>query len=35
VAAAALHGFEWLFVRIGPLALMGAMAGACLTRKRA
>jgi putative transcriptional regulator len=35
VAATALHGFEWLFVRIGPLALMGAMVGACLTRKRA
>lgn len=35
IAGAVLHGFEWLFVRIGPLALTGAVAGACLTGKKA
>lgn len=30
-----LHAFEWLFVRIAPLALIGSVAGACFTRKRA
>lgn len=34
VAGAALHAFEWLFVRIAPPALIAAAAGACLTRKR-
>lgn len=34
VAGAALHAFEWLFVRIAPLALIGAVVGACLTRKK-
>ena len=34
VAGAVLHAFEWLFVRAAPLALIGAAAGACLTRKR-
>ena len=34
-AGVMLHGFEWLFVRIGPLVLIGAVIGACLTRKRA
>ena len=29
------HAFEWLFVRTAPLALIGAVAGACLTRERA
>lgn len=27
------HAFEWLFVRTGPLVLLGSAAGACLTRK--
>ena len=26
--------FEWLFVRIAPFALIGAVVGACFTRKR-
>lgn len=30
-----LHTFEWLFIRIAPLALIGAIAGAFLTRKKA
>ncbi len=30
-----LHAFEWLFVRIAPLALIGAIVGVCLTRKKA
>lgn len=34
VAGAVLHAFEWLFVRAAPLALIGAAAGACLTRRR-
>lgn len=29
------HAFEWLFVRIAPVVFMGAMIGACLTRKKA
>ena len=33
-AGVVFHAFEWLFVRIGPLALIGAMAGVCLTRKK-
>ena len=28
------HAFEWLFVRIAPFALIGAVVGACFTRKR-
>lgn len=28
------HGFEWLFVRIAPLAFVGSLVGAVLTRKR-
>lgn len=35
IAAAMLHGFEWLYVRIAPFAMAGAITGACLTRKRA
>lgn len=35
VAATMLHGFEWLFVRIAPLALVGAIIGAVATRARA
>lgn len=34
VAGVMLHGFEWLFVRAAPLALIGAIIGACLTRKK-
>ncbi|MCI8970134.1 MAG: helix-turn-helix transcriptional regulator [Oscillibacter sp.] len=35
VIGVALHAFEWLFIRIAPLALAGAIAGACLTRRKA
>ena len=28
------HAFEWLFFRIAPFALIGAIAGVCLTRKK-
>lgn len=34
VVGVAFHALEWLFVRIAPLALIGAIVGACLTRKR-
>ena len=34
VAGTALHAFEWVFVRIAPFALIGAVAGAVLTRRR-
>ena len=34
VMGVALHAFEWSFVRIAPLALIGAIVGACLTRKK-
>ena len=34
IAGAILHAFEWLFVRIAPFALVGALVGACLTRKK-
>ena len=33
VLAVAFHAFEWLFVRIAPLILLGAIVGSCLTRK--
>ena len=35
VIGVVLHSFEWLFVRIAPFALIGAIVGACLTRKKA
>ncbi len=35
IAGVIFHAFEWLFVRIAPLALIGAIVGACLTRKKA
>ncbi len=35
VAGAALHAFEWLFVRIAPVVLIGAVAGIILLRKKA
>ena len=28
------HSFEWLFVRIAPLILIGSIVGLCLTRKK-
>ena len=33
VVGVLLHAFEWLFVRIAPLAGIGAIVGICLTRK--
>ena len=33
VIGVAFHAFEWLFVRIAPLILIGAIVGGCLTRK--
>ena len=35
VMGTALHALEWLFVRAAPVLLIGAAAGAFLTRKRA
>lgn len=35
VASAALHAFEWLFVRLAPIVFVGGAVGICLTRKRA
>lgn len=34
VVGVVLHAFEWLFIRIAPLAFIGAVVGACLTRKK-
>ncbi len=34
VLGVALHAFEWLFVRIAPLVLVGSIVGACLTWKK-
>ncbi len=34
VAGAAFHAFEWLFVRLGPVVLIGAIVGIFLTRKK-
>ncbi len=34
VARAAFHAFEWLFVRLAPIILIGAIAGIFLTRKK-
>lgn len=34
VAGAAFHAFEWLFVRLAPLVLIGAVGGIALTRKK-
>ena len=34
VAGTILHGFEWVFVRIAPLALIVAIAGAIATKQR-
>ena len=35
VAGAAFHAFEWLFVRLAPILLIGAIVGIFLTRKKA
>ena len=34
VVGVAYHAFEWLFFRIAPVVLVGAIAGICLTRKK-
>ena len=34
VAGAAFHAFEWLFVRLAPIVLIGAIVGIFLTRKK-
>lgn len=34
VAGAAIHGFEWLFVRIAPIFLIGSVIGVFMTRKK-
>lgn len=34
VAGVAFHTFEWLFVRLAPILLMGAIVGIILTRKK-
>ena len=34
VAGTILHGIEWLFVRIAPIALIGSIVGIILTRKK-
>lgn len=33
VAGTVFHAFEWLFVRIAPFALLGAIAGICMTNR--
>ena len=35
VIGVVFHSVEWLFVRIAPFALIGAIVGGCLTRKKA
>ena len=35
VVGTAFHAFEWLFVRLAPVALIAAIVGICLTRKKA
>ena len=34
VFGAAFHAFEWLFVRIAPIILIGAIVGVFLTREK-
>ena len=34
VAGTVFHAFEWLFIRIAPLVLIGAIVGICLTRRK-
>ena len=35
VVGVAFHSFEWLFVRLAPIVLIGAIVGIFLTRKKA
>lgn len=34
VMGTAVHAFEWLFVRLAPVILIGSVIGICLTRKK-
>lgn len=34
IVGAAFHAFEWLFVRLAPIILIGAIVGVILTRKK-
>ncbi len=34
IAGTVLHGFEWVFIRVAPFALVGAIVGAVLTRQK-
>jgi len=34
VLGVGFHAFEWLFIRLAPIALIGAIAGIFLTRKK-
>lgn len=34
VVGVGMHALEWLFVRVAPVALVGGVIGACLTRRR-
>ncbi|MEG0408540.1 MAG: transcriptional regulator, partial [Bacilli bacterium] len=34
VLGVTLHSFEWLFVRIAPIVLIGTIIGIILTRKK-
>ena len=34
VVSTAFHAFEWLFVRLAPFLLIGAIVGVFLTRKK-
>lgn len=35
VVGTVFHAFEWLFARLAPIALIAAIVGVCLTRKKA
>ena len=35
IVGTAFHAFEWLFGRLAPIALIGAIVGVILTRKKA
>lgn len=34
VAAVLIHGFEWIFIRLFPFALIGLIVGIVLTRRK-
>lgn len=34
VVGVAFHGFEWIFIRVAPIVLIGVVAGIFLTRKK-